>query len=245
MQPGTSISSTSYVSQNNHPNVAVRTLIDKEKARINPPQLPPQSPLVTIGDDLGAVMQRQPAVQPKGEPVVRLPPAFFGATQAVLQSWFTVFDTDRDGRINTMQLQQALEAGGLTFSLKTVSSIMRLFDTNNSMTLVFGGFVKVQEFLRSLQRTFSHYGQAKVSLPQLHEALKAQGFKLDMQPGGAFYTLAQSYDYNRDGRIGFDAFIDMVLQLRNAQKVFGLFDAERKGRVLLDFHQLVWSMAQI
>ena len=122
---------------------------------------------------------------------------------------------------------------------------MRLFDTNNSMTLVFGGFVKVQEFLRSLQRTFSHYGQAKVSLPQLHEALKAQGFKLDMQPGGAFYTLAQSYDYNRDGRIGFDAFIDMVLQLRNAQKVFGLFDAERKGRVLLDFHQLVWSMAQI
>ena len=123
MQPGTSIS-TSYASQNNHPNVAVRTLIDKEKARINPPQLPPQSPLVTIGDDLGAVMQRQPAVQPKGEPVVRLPPAFFGATQAVLQSWFTVFDTDRDGRINTMQLQQALEAGGLTFSLKTVSSIM-------------------------------------------------------------------------------------------------------------------------
>ena len=35
------------------------------------------------------------------------------------------------------------------------------------------------------------------------------------------------------------------IQLRNAQKMFNLFDAQRTGRVTLDFNQFVWSIAQL
>ena len=75
--------------------------------------------------------------------------------------------------------------------------------------------------------------------------LTSLGYQLDRQPGGSFYTLCQSYDFDRKGVIALDSFIAMCIQLRNAQKVFNLFDPQRTGRVQLDFNQFVWSIAQL
>ena len=204
--------------------------------------------MIAIGDDLSEAMQRQrPAAPATGEPAVESqPPTLFFASQAMLQEWFASVDQRRSGRLNASLVQQALAMGGVNFSLQLVASLVRLHCTDNALTLDFGDFVRMQQFVTSLAHTFSQCGRgrAHLSVPQVQEAL--QGFGLDMQPDGAFYKLVQSYDYGRSALVDLEAFIAMSVQLRNAQRVFRLFDAQqRAGRVTMDFNQFVWSVAQL
>lgn len=66
---------------------------------------------------------------------------------------------------------------------------------------------------------------------------------LDRQPGGSFYTLCQSYDFNRTGIIGLDSFIAMAVMLENARRLHAAFDPQRSGRATFDYNQFVWTLA--
>ena len=57
---------------------------------------------------------------------------FYGADQSALQQWFNVVDADRSGEVNTAELQQALAQGGLNFSMKLASSMIRMFDDDRN-----------------------------------------------------------------------------------------------------------------
>ena len=73
-------------------------------------------------------------------------------------------------------------------------------------------------YLAKLQQTFHQldaHRAGKLGLQQVQAALQMLDFDLDMQPGGAFYKLAQSFDFNMDGLIRLDSFIAMCIQLRN------------------------------
>ena len=173
--------------------------------------------------------------------------AFFNAHHSALQQWFTNVDKDRTGRVSPTELQSALGMGGLSFSLKLVSSLVRMHDESNTGQLDFTEFCAMQAFLTKLQGAFqsSGHGAEQLNLQQVQQAERVLGFALDMQPDGAFYKMVQSYDFSGRGLIELDSFIAMNIQLRNAQKVFNLFDPRRTGRVTLDFNQLVWTIAQL
>ena len=51
--------------------------------------------------------------------------AFYSADHNALMQWFQAVDTDRSGSISATELQRALSQGGLVFSLKLVSSMVR------------------------------------------------------------------------------------------------------------------------
>jgi Ca2+-binding EF-hand superfamily protein len=175
-------------------------------------------------------------------------PNFYGAQQTALQQWFESVDTDKSGRISPQELQRALALGGLNFSMKLASSLIRMHDVNGSNTLDFHEFVALHTYLQTLQQTFATCDRdrsGKLNLQQVQDALRRLGFDLDMQPEGAFYKLVQSYDFHQESAIVLDSFIAMCIQLRNAQRVFNLFDAQRTGRITLDFNQFVWSAAQL
>lgn len=174
--------------------------------------------------------------------------AFYGAQHSVLQQWFNTVDRDHSGRISCQELQRALQMGNLNFSLKLVSSLIRMHDANANNNLDFQEFCSMQAYLQSLQQTFITCDRSrtgKLNLQEVQDALRRLGFDLDLQPEGAFYKTCLSFDFNQEGRIALDSFIAMCIQLRNAQKMFNLFDAQRTGRVTLDFNQFVWSIAQL
>lgn len=198
-------------------------------------------------DGGGGDMPRQQTYVPVAQPVSVPPGAFYGAQEPALQEWFMAVDTDGNGRISAQELQTALALGGLHFSLKLVSSLVRMHDVNSSNTLDFQEFSAMQAYLTRLQHTFQRVcgHSSQMSLQQVQQALAMLDIQLDMQPNGAFYKMVASYDFDRSGAIALDSFIAMNIQLRNAQKMFNLFDAQRSGRMTLDFNQLVWTIAQL
>ena len=63
------------------------------------------------------------------------------------------------------------------------------------------------------------------------------------QPGGSFYTLCQSYDFDRRGATALDSFIAMAVLLENAQRLHAAFDPQRSGKATFDFNQFIWTLA--
>jgi Ca2+-binding EF-hand superfamily protein len=172
---------------------------------------------------------------------------FYGADQSALQQWFNVVDADRSGEVNTAELQQALAQGGLNFSMKLASSMIRMFDDDRNAQLRFDEFVKLHAYLVNCQRTFARADADKnnfLDLNEIFNALTTLGFELDRSPGGAFYTLCQSYDFDRRGVIQLDSFIAMCVTLHNAKRLHAsLADPATPGRSSFDFNQFVWAVA--
>lgn len=176
------------------------------------------------------------------------PSAFFDASNSALTQWFNAVDLQRSGRISVPELQTALSKGGLNYSMRMVASLMRVHDGDGSQTLEFQEFCELHKDLQRMQQIFSENDVAqtgKLALPQVITALGRLDFTLDLQPDGAFYKLIKSYDFSPDHLISLDIFIAMCVQLRNAQKMFNLFDSARRGHITLDWNQYVWSLAQI
>ena len=205
-----------------------------------------------IAQPMMAVAQAQPMMA-VAQPQPQQPAAFFGANQSALQAWFQQVDKDRTGRIDVAELQAALQQGGLNYSRKMVVSFVRMFDVSNTHKLDFNEFGALQAYLAQVQAAFQQQGPALVvgqssptiGLMQVQQALAALGYQLDMAPSGAFYKLCESFDFDQTGRIGVDAFLAMVTQVKNSRKFFDMFDAQRTGQATLDFNQLTWLISQL
>ena len=108
---------------------------------------------------------------------------FYAASASALQQWFAV-NTDRSGRISSVELQRALAIGGLSFSLKMASSLVRLYDSDSTGMLTFEEFCHLHADLQRIQRVFAAIdtpSAGKLNLPQIQMALTSLGFTLDMQ----------------------------------------------------------------
>ena len=143
--------------------------------------------------------------------------AFWSANTSALCQWFEAVDTDGSGRISVVELQRALEKGGLKYSLKLVSSLVRVHDGDASLRLDLNEFCELHRDLQQTQQRFAAADtlrKGKLNLTQIETVIKQLGFSLDLQPEGAFYKLVKSYDFGQDGEIGLDSFIAMCIQVR-------------------------------
>ncbi|KAF9684709.1 hypothetical protein SADUNF_Sadunf04G0146700 [Salix dunnii] len=74
----------------------------------------------------------------------------------------------------------------------------------------------------------------------VYEGLVKTGFSLDSP---SFYTVCESFDRNKNGRIHLDDFISLCIFVQSARNLFNSFDTTKQGRVTLDFNQFVYFTA--
>ena len=164
-----------------------------------------------------------------------------GATPEQLRAWFDAIDRNRNGALAAVELQNALQLGGLNFSLATVAHIIRIHDRTGKGAIAFADFSRLHEFLTNVQHSFEYFDKDKsgsLSYDEIFAALQHAGYTLERQ---ALQAVFQRFDPARSGALGLAEFLALTLFLRSATATFNAFDPQRTGVVRLSFNQFLYA----
>ncbi|KAG2497582.1 hypothetical protein HYH03_004328 [Edaphochlamys debaryana] len=159
----------------------------------------------------------------------------------VAQLWFEFVDSDRSGLLTAKELRQALEIGGLDYSLPQAYMFVRAFDSKNNQKLNVNEFVELHKFLSSVTDAFVGVAGAagrSVSGEQALAALGRLGYTLDPSAGQA---MLQRHDIEGKGVFGRDDFLRIALFMHTSRRAFQAFDTARSGRVDFTFNQFCYA----
>ncbi|KAL3624339.1 hypothetical protein CASFOL_033155 [Castilleja foliolosa] len=158
--------------------------------------------------------------------------------RAILMEWFDRVDSHKTGNITATQLKSALAAGNLNFTISVVQQMVRMYDFDKNGTMSFEEFVELNKFLLKVQQAFSglERGRGFLVPDEAYEALVKIGFSLDSP---AFYTVCESFDESRSGKLRLDEFISLCIFVQSSRNLFNSFDTNKAGRVTLDFNQFL------
>lgn len=168
-----------------------------------------------------------------------------GTDPNLVRQWFQQIDTDRSGELTAAELQRALQLGNLNYGLNDVDQMIRAFDTRGRRKLNMQEFERLHQFLCSIQSSFFYFDKDRsgsLSGPEVMQALQHAGFNLD-QP--VLYSMMQKYDPDVSGTLTLDEYIRMCLFLQSCVRTFSAFDAQRQGRITMDFNQFVYACSHI
>ncbi|XP_052192538.1 uncharacterized protein LOC127801423 [Diospyros lotus] len=159
-----------------------------------------------------------------------------------LREWFDRVDSEKTGNITAIQLKSAFSAGNLEFSISIVQQMIRMYDFDRNGTMSFEEFVALNKFLLKVQQAFSDLERNRGYLvpDDVYEALLKMGFSLDSP---AFYTVCESFDLKKNGRLRLDDFISLCIFVQSARNLFNSFDTTKQGRVTLDLNQFIYCTA--
>jgi|UniRef100_A0A7S0PL78 Ca2+-binding EF-hand superfamily protein len=160
---------------------------------------------------------------------------------------FNAADADGSGSIEAKELQRALAASGLVFSLQTVALLMRMHAVpgGDETRLSFEQYKTVHQFLVNAQNSFSHFDKSrtgKLSRDEIFEALAYQGYG-DVD-ATAIKHACRAFDPDRSNDLSVDQYIGLSLFLTAARRVFQSFDAKKSGSVTMDFNQFVYATSK-
>mmetsp|Transcript_21549 Transcript_21549/g.53272 ORF Transcript_21549/g.53272 Transcript_21549/m.53272 type:complete len:179 (-) Transcript_21549:1438-1974(-) len=158
---------------------------------------------------------------------------------------FLATDVDRNGQISGVEMQTVLAAGGLNFSLQTVMQLINLHSRREDGTLEFAEFKAVQQFLSNIQASFQHFDASRTGRLSKSEVLRAlhhAGF--GHVDEGAVKSACQAFDPDRSNSLSLDQYIAMTMFLLGAKKAFEAFDAQKSGRINVDFNQFVYAASK-
>eukprot|EP00239_Pterosperma_sp_CCMP1384_P010500 CAMPEP_0197865604 /NCGR_PEP_ID=MMETSP1438-20131217/43762_1 /TAXON_ID=1461541 /ORGANISM="Pterosperma sp., Strain CCMP1384" /LENGTH=156 /DNA_ID=CAMNT_0043484093 /DNA_START=393 /DNA_END=863 /DNA_ORIENTATION=- len=153
-------------------------------------------------------------------------------------------DSSRRGFLDVWQLQRALAAGDLNFSLTTVAQMVKMHDADAKGSLNEQEFTALHKFLLNIQDAFQFYDTQRSGVllqDQLSAAVLRAGFQL--QPK-AFETVFSTFDPDNRGQLGLDQFIALTIFLEGTRRVFAAFDPEQAGHIALDYNQFVYASAK-
>jgi len=85
-------------------------------------------------------------------------------------------------------------------------------------------------------------GSKSLNYNEIYNAIQSSGYNIDMVP---FQSLVATFDPDRSGSIGLEPYLALCAMLKQASKVFSLFDPQRTGKITLDFNQFIYAAAQI
>ncbi|KAL1554522.1 sorcin-like [Salvia divinorum] len=159
--------------------------------------------------------------------------------RAILREWFDRVDSQKTGNITAAQLKSAFAVGNLQFSLSVVQQMIRMYDFDSNGTMSFEEFFELNKFLLKVQQAFSSLERGRGFLvpDEAYEALVKIGFSLDSP---AFYTVCESFDQTKSGKLRLDDFISLCIFVQSARNLFNSFDTSKQGRVTLDFNQFIY-----
>ncbi|KAL8536289.1 hypothetical protein ACS0TY_011780 [Phlomoides rotata] len=150
--------------------------------------------------------------------------------RAILREWFDRVDSHTTGNITAAQLKSAFAVGNLHFPLSVVQQMIRMYDFDRNETMSFEEFVELNKFLLKVQQAFSSLERGRGFLvpDEAYEALVKIGFSLDSP---AFYTVCESFDQTRSGKLKLDDFISLCIFVQSARNMFNSFDTSKQGRL--------------
>lgn len=157
-----------------------------------------------------------------------------------LRQWFDAIDKDRNGKLTALELQSALQLGGLNFSLATASHIIRIHDRSNSGSISFEEFIKLHEFLSNVQQSFEFFQNESgmLTVEDIQNALTHAGYQLDKP---ALQAVFQRFDPLRRGAMGLAEFLALTLFLRSSTATYNAFDPNRTGTITLTYNQFLFA----
>lgn len=163
------------------------------------------------------------------------------ASPEQLRAWFDAIDRNRNGALGAVELQNALQLGGLNFSLATVAHIIRIHDRSGRGAIAFSDFSRLHEFLTNVQHSFEYFDRDRsgsLSYDEIFAALQHAGYTLERQ---ALQAVFKRFDPAKSGALGLAEFLALTLFLRSATATFNAFDPQRTGVVRLSFSQFLYA----
>uniref|UniRef100_A0A7S0X1H2 EF-hand domain-containing protein n=1 Tax=Chlamydomonas leiostraca TaxID=1034604 RepID=A0A7S0X1H2_9CHLO len=198
--------------------------------------------------------QQPGAYQQQGQPYQQAPTQYAQQPQQQPQQqqgqdpligWFNSIDTDKSGELDANELQRALALGNLQFGLTDVDAMVRAFDTTGRRKLNLQEFSRLHAFLTSVQNSFAYFDQDRsrtLASNEVNQALRHAGFNLDPP---VVQAMMSRHDPDNNNQMSLDEFIRMCLFLQSCVRTFSAFDAQRTGRITLDFGQFVYAASHI
>eukprot|EP00245_Coleochaete_scutata_P009278 TRINITY_DN3008_c0_g1_i1.p1 TRINITY_DN3008_c0_g1~~TRINITY_DN3008_c0_g1_i1.p1 ORF type:complete len:189 (-),score=38.22 TRINITY_DN3008_c0_g1_i1:724-1290(-) len=164
---------------------------------------------------------------------------------ANLLRWFESVDTDGNKNINAEELQRALKAGNLNFTLGTVTQMIRMYDRDQSGSVTFDEFIDLHKFLYTVQESFLQHDRHQnrnLTYEDAYQAVKFAGFALEAR---AFESACLVFDAEKKGYFQLDVFIAMCAFFQCAANLFLGFDKDQLGLVTVNFSQFVYCAANL
>lgn len=150
-----------------------------------------------------------------------------------LDAAFAAVNKSKTGQITAAEVQAALAAGGLSFSLQACALAVKLHDADDDGSIGRGEFESLHATLDALNTSFGEVSGAGkgatdddsrgvLDLRKTEEALEKVGIKAD-EP--ALKRAFEAFDPEKTGALCASEFIGLALFLRAADKVFRAFAA--------------------
>ena len=160
-----------------------------------------------------------------------------------LIQFFNQLDENKNGWMDSHELQKALGMSNLMFSLTVTAQMIRVYGKACEGCITQEEFVNLFNFVQDDIDAFKGMdtaGRGKLSLQQVRNGIQAKGFQLD---DTAFYTCCKSFDPDRTGDMGIPEYIALNLFLLSARNTFAAFDFQRTGVINLNFGQFIYATA--
>lgn len=133
-----------------------------------------------------------------------------------LAAWFQAVDSDRSGRISAGELQQALSNGRCgRFSVQACTTLITMFDRDNSGTVDFNEFQQMYGFINQWRAAFQMYDRDNSQAIDSHElgqALTQMGYRFSPP---TIETICRKFAAPGTRQITFDNFIVACVRLNN------------------------------
>jgi len=163
-----------------------------------------------------------------------------------LWNTFQKIDKDRNGSINSNELQQALSNGTWTpFNPETIRLMMGMFDRDGSRSLSFEEFASLYQFVLDWQRCFSRFDRdnsGSIDKRELREALTSFGYRLS---DNFIDVLIRKFDRQGKGGVAFDDFIQACVTLQTLTNAFRKYDHQQNGTITLKYEDFLTMVLEL
>ncbi|KAK8757754.1 hypothetical protein V5799_004614 [Amblyomma americanum] len=157
-----------------------------------------------------------------------------------LQRIFARVDKDRSGRIDAVELQNALSNGTWKpFNPETVRMMMNIFDRSRTGTIGFDDFVSLWNYINDWLRCFQDFDKDRsgfIDRNELRDSLNSFGYRLSEQ---TLNTMFAKYDKDRKGSINFDDYILCCVSLQTLTNAFQAYDTDRDGWINISYEDFL------
>lgn len=158
----------------------------------------------------------------------------------MLWNIFQKIDINRDGGIDSNELQVALQNGSWApFNPETVRLMVGLFDFDNNGTIDFNEFTSLWQYVTDWTNTFRSYDTNRdgtIDHKELSLAMKGFGFRISERLIG---VLMRRFDRTGTGHVRFDDFIQLCVVVRMLTNSFQKFDHSRTGNIEVTYEQFL------
>ncbi|XP_052791156.1 programmed cell death protein 6-like isoform X1 [Mya arenaria] len=188
------------------------------------------------GGQYGAPQGQFGGFQPAGYGQPAPPP---GVSQEVW-GWFQAVDGDRNGKITSEELRQALHNGNWSpFNAETCRLMVGMFDKDRSGTIDVQEFAALWKYVQDWKSCFDRFDtdrSGNIDAGELSNAFRTFGYNLSPQ---FCDVVVRTFDRRGARNIQFDDFIQACVLLKTLTDKFRAKDTQQNGTVRISYEEFL------